>query len=46
MSAWGDLLVKQGKPAEALPKYDEALKYAPKWKQLKEAREALAKQTS
>jgi tetratricopeptide (TPR) repeat protein len=30
LKAWGD----------ALEKYDEALKYAPKWKQLKEAREA------
>jgi len=25
-------------------KYDEALKYAPNWKQLKEAREALVNQ--
>jgi hypothetical protein len=30
----------------ALAKYDEALKYAPNWKQLKEAREATAKQKS
>jgi hypothetical protein len=28
----------------ALAKYEEALKYAPNWKQLKEAREALEKQ--
>jgi hypothetical protein len=28
------------------PKYDEALKYAPNRKQLKEAREAFAKQKS
>ena len=27
----------------ALAKYDEALKYAPNWKQLKEAREVVAK---
>jgi len=33
---WGDVLVKQGKTKEAL-------KYAPNWKQLKEAREAAAK---
>ena len=39
LKAWGDVLVKQGKTKEAL-------KYAPNWKQLKEAREALAKQSS
>jgi hypothetical protein len=31
---------------EALVKYDEAIKYAPNWKQLKEAREAAPKQKS
>jgi tetratricopeptide (TPR) repeat protein len=46
LKAWGDVLVKQGKTKEALLKYDEALKYAPNWKQLKEAREAAAKQNS
>jgi tetratricopeptide (TPR) repeat protein len=40
---WGDVLMKQGNAKEALVKYDEALKYAPNWKQLKEAREAAAK---
>jgi tetratricopeptide (TPR) repeat protein len=44
LKAWGDLLVKQGKSKDALAKYDEALKYAPNWQQLREAREALAKQ--
>jgi tetratricopeptide (TPR) repeat protein len=44
LKAWGDVLMKQGKTKEALTKYDEALKYAPNWKELKEAREALAKQ--
>jgi len=44
LKAWGDLLAKQDKTRDALAKYDEALKYAPNWKQLKEAREALAKQ--
>jgi hypothetical protein len=39
----GDVIAKQGNPKEALAKYDGALKYAPNWKQLKEAREALAK---
>jgi tetratricopeptide (TPR) repeat protein len=43
LKAWGDVLAKQGKTEEALAKYDEALKYAPNWKQLKAAREALAK---
>ena len=38
------MLVKQGHAKEALAKYDAALKYAPNWKQLKEARETLAKQ--
>jgi tetratricopeptide (TPR) repeat protein len=40
---WGDVLAKQGKTKEALAKYDEALKYAPHWKQLQDAREAVAK---
>jgi tetratricopeptide (TPR) repeat protein len=44
LKAWGDILLKQGNRREALAKYDEALKYAPNWKQLKEAREATAKQ--
>jgi tetratricopeptide (TPR) repeat protein len=44
LKAWGDVLVKQGRPGEALAKYDEALKYAPNWKELKEARETAAKQ--
>jgi hypothetical protein len=30
--------------SQPVAKYDEALKYAPNWKQLKEAREAVAKQ--
>ncbi len=37
LKAWGDLLMKQGKPKEALSKYNQALKYAPNWKELKEA---------
>jgi len=44
LKAWGDVLAKQGHPNEALAKYDEALQFAPNWKQLKEAREAIAKQ--
>jgi len=46
LKAWGDVLMKQGKAKETLAKYDEALKYAPNWKQLREARDALAKQKS
>jgi tetratricopeptide (TPR) repeat protein len=46
LKVWGDLLVKQGTHAEALAKYDEALKYAPNWMELKEARAALSKQKS
>jgi tetratricopeptide (TPR) repeat protein len=45
LKAWGDMLAKQGKTKDALAKYDEALKNAPNWKQLKDSREALAKQT-
>jgi predicted Zn-dependent protease len=46
LKAWGDVLAKQGHSQEALAKYDEALKYAPNWKQLKDARDAVAKQNS
>jgi tetratricopeptide (TPR) repeat protein len=46
LKVWGDVLVKQGYTKEALRRYDEALKYAPNWKELKEAREALMKQKS
>lgn len=45
LKAWGDVLLKRGKTQEALAKGDEALKYAPVWKQLKDAREAAAKLT-
>jgi hypothetical protein len=44
LKALGDVLVKQGRPREGLAKYDEALKYAPKWAALKEARAKAAKQ--
>ncbi len=46
LKAWGDVLAKQGHMEEALAKYDEALKYAPNSKELKEAREAVAKRKS
>jgi hypothetical protein len=35
--------MKQGKTQEAQSKYDDALKYAPNWKQLRDAREVVAK---
>lgn len=44
LKAWGDVPMKQGHPKEALVKYDEALRYAPNWTALKEAREALLRQ--
>ncbi|MGC1459477.1 MAG: tetratricopeptide repeat protein [Steroidobacteraceae bacterium] len=40
LKGWGDALARQGQAKAALAKYDEALKYAPNWKELKEAREA------
>jgi len=43
LKAWGDVLMAQGRPAEALEKYDEAVKFAPKWKQLGLARELAAR---
>lgn len=42
LKAWGDVLVKQGHPEQALAKYDEALKYAPDWVALKQARDTAA----
>ena len=44
LKVWGDVLAKQGKTQEALAKYDAGLALAPNWKQLKQARDALAKQ--
>jgi tetratricopeptide (TPR) repeat protein len=43
LKGWGDVLAMQEHQDEALAKYDEALKHAPNWKQLQEAREALTK---
>jgi len=42
LKAWGDLLA-QGRWRQALVKYDDAMKYAPAWKQLHEARRIAAK---
>jgi tetratricopeptide (TPR) repeat protein len=41
---WGDALARQNRWKLAIDKYDEALKFASNWQQLKEAREAAAKQ--
>ena len=43
LKAWGDLLVKEGRWKDALAKYDEALKYAPAWTALRQARDAAAR---
>ncbi|MBV8630318.1 MAG: hypothetical protein JOZ83_05300 [Silvibacterium sp.] len=42
LKAWGDLLAIQGREKEALAKYDEALRYAPAWEQLKRVRDETA----
>jgi tetratricopeptide (TPR) repeat protein len=44
LKGWGDALGRQGHVKAALAKFDEALEYAPNWKELIEAREAVAKQ--
>jgi tetratricopeptide (TPR) repeat protein len=43
LKAWGDVLAKQDRLKDALAKYDEALKFAPNWVALKDARDAAAK---
>lgn len=40
--AWGDLLVREHRSQRAVAEYDEALKYAPAWAALHEARRAAA----
>ena len=42
LKAWGDVLARQGRWAAALAKYDEALKYAPAWVELRAARATAA----
>ena len=44
LSALKSRVAAQGNAKEALAKYDEALKYAPSWKQLRDAHETAAKQ--
>jgi len=45
LKAWGDVLAKQGRWKDALAKYDEALKYAPAWAALHQARDAAARKS-
>ena len=42
LKAWGDLLMSEGDRKNALSKYDEALRYAPSWDMLKQARKLAA----
>jgi tetratricopeptide (TPR) repeat protein len=44
LKGWGDALARQSKSKAALAKFDEALKYAPNWKELRQTRDAVAKQ--
>jgi tetratricopeptide (TPR) repeat protein len=46
LKGWGDALAHQGKTKAAIAKFDEALEYAPNWKELKAARQAVAKRKS
>jgi tetratricopeptide (TPR) repeat protein len=46
LKGWGDALARQGKTNAAVAKFDEALEYAPNWKELKAARDAVAKRKS
>jgi predicted negative regulator of RcsB-dependent stress response len=43
LKTWGDVLMRQSDRKQAIQKYDEALKYAPAWVQLKAAHDAAAK---
>jgi tetratricopeptide (TPR) repeat protein len=43
LKAWGDVLVSEGRNADALAKYNEALKYAPAWAELHQVRDTLAR---
>jgi tetratricopeptide (TPR) repeat protein len=43
LKAWGDLLARQGRWRDAVARYDDALKYAPAWSALHQARDAAAR---
>ena len=42
LKAWGDLLAREGRWSAAVAKYDAALKYAPAWAALRQARSVVA----
>ena len=44
LKGWGDALARQGRSSEAIAKYDEALKDAPAWAALRQARAAAARE--
>jgi tetratricopeptide (TPR) repeat protein len=44
LKGWGDVLVRQRKWDAAREKYNDALIYAPNWKELKDARDAASKE--
>jgi len=46
LKGWGDALTREGKWSDALAKYDEALKYAPAWLELHQARDGAARHAS
>ena len=46
LKGWGDALARQGQAKAALAKFDQALECAPNWKELRQARQAVVKQTT
>jgi tetratricopeptide (TPR) repeat protein len=46
LKGWGDALARQGKWNDALAKYDEALKDAPAWPELRQARDAASRRVA
>jgi tetratricopeptide (TPR) repeat protein len=45
LKGWGDVLLREGRSADALAKYDEALKHAPAWAELRQVRDTVARST-
>ena len=46
LKGWGDVLLREGRTADALVKYDESLKYAPAWAELHQVRNTVARSES